>query len=282
MRVAFATCAAIPEGSPDDRAAAALLRAEFQTWEDPTVDWRAYDRVVIRSVWDYSWRLQEFLHWCEAVGAARLRNNPALVAFNADKRYLAEIAVPSVPTSFIAAGDALPALGGEVVVKPNISAGARATGRFSSMPAAHALIEEIHASGRTALVQPYLNDVERRGETSVVFLGGRRSHVLLKRAVLQGEGIAPLADDALAPAAAMLERDLVVAGTADDEQLALANAAHAELTARFGAPLYLRVDLIGGADGAPVVSELEAIEPALYLSTAPGAAQRFAEAIRRS
>jgi hypothetical protein len=282
MRVAFATCSAMPDGWIDDREAARLLEADFRVWDDAAVDWYVYDRVVLRSVWDYSWRLDEFLAWCHDVGPARLRNPPKLVEFNADKRYLADISVPSVPTRFIVPGDELPRLDGELVVKPSTSAGARHTGRFASPAGAIALIEEIHASGRVALVQPYLPAVDRVGETSVVYIGGETSHVLCKRAVLRGEGIAPVAEGELGVAAAMLEDDLVVAGTADAAQLSLANAAHAELSSRFGVPVYARVDLVHDRDGKPVVSELEVIEPSLYLSTAPGASARLAAALRAS
>ena len=280
MRVAFATCSAMPEGWVDDQAAARLLQAEFEVWDDAAVDWTAYDRVVLRSVWDYSGRSEEFLDWCRAVGAERLRNVPELVAFNSDKRYLADISVPSVPTRFISPGEALPSIQGEVVVKPNVSAGARDTGRFSSATAALALIERIHASGRLALVQPYLSAVDLRGETSVVFIGGEISHFLAKRAVLREEGTAPVADGGLRVAAAMLEDDLVVAGSAGAAQISVAQAAHAELSARFGTPLYARVDLVDDNDGNPVVSELEVIEPCLYLGTARGSSERLAAAVR--
>jgi hypothetical protein len=74
MRVAFATCAAMAEGWVDDHDAARLVEAEFQVWDDRSVDWSAYDRVLLRSVWDYSWRLEDFLAWCDTVGPARLRN----------------------------------------------------------------------------------------------------------------------------------------------------------------------------------------------------------------
>ena len=272
----------MPEGWVDDHDAAGLLRADFQVWDDPAVDWSAYDRVVLRSVWDYSWRLEEFLAWCRVVGPTALRNGPELVAFNANKRYLADISVPTVPTSFIAPGDALPSVDGEIVVKPNISAGARDTGRFASAASAIALIDEIHASGRVALVQPYLSSVGLRGETSVVFIGGEISHFLAKRAVLREEGTAPVANGQLRVAAAMLEEDLVVAGTADPAQISLAEAAHAELSERFGTPLYARIDLVQDDDGNPVVSELEAIEPCLYLGTAGGASERLAAAVRAS
>ena len=68
------------------------------------------------------------------------------------------------------------------MIKPNISAGARDTGRFASVAGAVDLIAQIHASGRIALVQPYLSGVDPRGETSVVFIDGDVSHVLRKRA----------------------------------------------------------------------------------------------------
>jgi len=42
--------------------------------------------------------------------------------------------------------------------------------------------------------------------------------------------------------------------------------------------LYARVDL-ADFDGRPVVLEVELVEPSCFLSTADGAAQRFAEAI---
>jgi hypothetical protein len=206
--------------------------------------------VVVRSVWDYSSRIEEFLGWCAAVGAERLRNTPELVAFDSDKRYLGELGVRIAPTTFVGPGDRLPTLEGEVVVKPNVSAGARSTGRYAAERHAEALalVERIRESGRTAIVQGYLEDVDRGGETALVFIAGKLSHVLAKRPVLREQGEALLTDDPHGPAA------------------------------RFGTPLYARVDIAADADGRPVLMELEAIEPNLYLAAAPGAAERFARA----
>ena len=111
MQVVFATCSEFPDGVQDDRQAAASLGAEFRCWDDPAADWAAYDRVVIRSTWDYTTRLDEFLAWVHRVGPQRLRNDPELVAFNTDKRYLAELSCPTVPTVFVEPGDPLPELG---------------------------------------------------------------------------------------------------------------------------------------------------------------------------
>lgn len=284
MRVALASCSALPGGAPDDVTLAALLGADVRPWDDPTADWDAYDRVILRSTWDYMDRLDAFLAWCEAVGPRRLRNVPPLVAFATDKRYLAALAAPTVPTAFVARGDPLPALSGEVVVKPNVSAGARDTGRFGERAhdAARTLIERIRSGGRVALVQPYLPSVDACGETGLVYLAGRLSHALRKRAVLRPDEIAPLADDELGAAAAMYAQDLVTAGEADAAERALGEQILAEVAARFGMPLYARVDLIRSTDGEPLLLELEAVEPALYLTTAPGSAERFAAAIRAS
>ncbi|MGD0980941.1 MAG: hypothetical protein ABR946_05590 [Solirubrobacteraceae bacterium] len=284
MRVAFATCSALPDGWEDDHLAASLLGAEYRTWDDASVDWEAFDRVVIRSTWDYTSRVSDFLSWCHSVGSKRLRNDPDLVAFNADKRYLGRLATPTVPTVYVAPGDALPRLDGEVVVKPSVSAGARDTGRFG--PAAHAqarsLIERIALSGRVALVQPYITSVDQRGETALVFLGGELSHVLRKRPILERDEVAPVAEGELAPARAMLREDLVALDTAGAAEHHLARQVLREVSAAFGTPLYARVDLVLGAGAEPLLLEFEAIEPHLYLSASTGGAQRLADAVRAS
>ena len=283
MRVALATASVMPDGHPGDHPVAELLGAPFEVWDDPSVDWASYDRVVLRSVWDYTSRREEFLEWCESVGPERLRNRPALVAFNSDKRYLESLSAPTVPTRFVAPGDPVPELGGEVVVKPSVSAGARDTGRFR--PAAHdearALIERIAASGRTAMVQPFLEDVDARGEVALVHFDGEHSHTLVKRSVLAPDEVAPIAEDnPLGVAAVMLEDDLVTAGEAGPAEVALARSVLDEVAGRFGGmPLYARVDIVRGADGEPVLLELEAVEPHLYLATSRGAAERFARAV---
>lgn len=286
MRIAFATCAAMPDGVEEERAAAALVGATHEIWDDPAVDWSAYDRVILRSVWDYTMKAEAFLAWTARIGPERLRNVPALVAWNADKRYLADVPVPTVPTTFVGPGDGLPRLEGEVVVKPNISAGARDTGRFTAPVHDEAvdLIERIVSSGRTALVQPYLPSVDRDGEVSMVHFGGELSHVLRKRAVLAPDEVASINEGhEIRAAAAMFQEDLVGPGTAGDDEIALARTVLDDLASRFGGPpLYARVDVVRGPDGAPLLLELEAVEPNFYLEHAPGAAERFATAVLAS
>jgi hypothetical protein len=290
VRVALATCAALPDGHEDDRLLLAPLRAAgaeagFEAWDDGAVDWNRFDRVVVRSTWDYTSRREEFVEWADRVGE-RLRNRPEVIRWNSDKAYLAELegdGVSVVPTRFVRPGDPLPELAGEVVVKPAISAGARDTGRFG--PGAHArareLLARLQGGGRTAMVQPYLEQVDAAGETAIVHVAGRPSHVLRKQAVLRPDEEAPVREeDGLGAALAMWDDELVGAGEAGEDERELAAAVIAALERRFGeAPLYARVDMLRGEGGIPHLVELEAVEPSLYLATAPGTAERLAAAI---
>ena len=292
MKIAIVTCSLLPDGQDYDRPLIGALEeagaeVALEVWDDPGVAWHDYDRVVVRWPWDYTHKRDAFVAWAEAVGD-RLHNRPAVLRWNSEKSYLADLdaaGLPVVDTALVRPGDPVPELLGEVVVKPTVSAGARDTGRFS--PAvhheAHALIERLTAAGRTAMVQPYLADVEARGETAIVMFAGRESHVLRKGAVLAPDEEAPLADHELGSAQVMWDPELVQPGEANDAERELAGRVIAHVAERFGEiPLYARVDMLADAGGEPALLELEAVEPALYLSTTPGAAERLADAILSS
>jgi len=294
VKIALATCAAVPDGWEDETLLVEALRSRgaepsLVLWDEQEADWQAFDRVLIRSTWDYTHRRDDFIRWARSLGD-HLDNPAPLVEWNSDKRYLADLeaaGVPTIATRFVEPGDPPPDLEGEVVVKPTVSAGARDTGRFAAAhhDGARALLSRLSAAGRTAMVQPYLGSVEGRGETAIVAIGGSESHVLRKRAVLGADREAPLRDDELGAAEAMYEPDLVGAGSATEGERAIAGLVLAWLKTRFGeAPLYARVDMLCGDDGEPVLLELELVEPALYFGTAPGSEARLAEALllRRS
>jgi hypothetical protein len=260
------------------------VRVAYESWSDPGVDWGRYDVVVVRSTFDYARRRDEFLSWADSIDG-RLRNVPAILRWNSDKRYLSDLAgdgLPVVPTTFVSPGEDPPALDGEVVVKPTVSAGGRDTGRFA--PTVHDqardLVVDITGGGRVAMVQPFLPAVDERGETALVFVAGEPSHVLRKQAVLRPDEVAPVREDDIGAAEIMYDEDLVRSGEATDAERALAERIVEAVSERFGTtPLYARVDLLTDDAGAPILLELELIEPALYLSEAPGAAQRLAGAI---
>ena len=115
-RVAIATCAELPELADDEPMLLDALRvrgvdAAPAVWDDDSVDWGAYDLVVIRSTWDYAARRAEFVNWAERV--PRLLNPAEVIRWNTDKRYLAELP-SSVRTELVAPGDRWEPPGGRV------------------------------------------------------------------------------------------------------------------------------------------------------------------------
>lgn len=271
--IALATCAELPAGYLEDELAD-RLGATWAVWDDPQVDWEAFTLVVVRSTWDYPRDLPGFLAWARSV--PRLVNPAPVLAWNTDKRYLAEVAgagLPVVQTTFLDPGEPLPAgLPEELVLKPTVSAGSRDTGRFrpaEELGAARELLTTIHASGRTAMLQPFLPSVDAQGESALCFAGGCFSHAVRKSAILRPGVVAALGtaeDPPIAP------------HDPEPAERALAEDALAWLQERFGPLAYARIDLLAGPGGAPVILELELAEPCLYLPCAPGAAERFAAA----
>jgi glutathione synthase/RimK-type ligase-like ATP-grasp enzyme len=287
--VVIASSEVVPDQFDEDRLIVDALGrrgvdAEVVSWDAKGADWDGYELVVVRSTWDYTTRLDDFLAWADAIGE-RLHNSAALLRWNSNKRYVGDLGdagLPVVPTRYVEPGDEVGPLEGEVVVKPVVSAGGRDTGRFT--PEVHddarALLAQLGTAGRTAMVQPYLADVDSRGETALVHVAGEFSHGLRKLAVLRPDEVAPVRDDALGAAEAMYDPDLVRAADTTAEERAVARRILDHVAERFGGmPLYARVDLVPGPDGSPVLIELEAIEPNLYLYESPETADRLAEAI---
>ena len=154
-------------------AAPALREAGYAVdcvrWDDPAVDWPAYDLAVVRSCWDYAWRRTEFLAWAETVPG--LRNDAAVLRWNTDKTYLQDLeraGLPVVPTVWDPlTPDELPDAV-EWVVKPSVPAGSRDTARWLDPLAALGHAAELAGAGRTAMVQPYLTGVDVASVTALL------------------------------------------------------------------------------------------------------------------
>ena len=288
MRIALATCSVMPDQFTDDRAVITKLEeagaeVTYEPW-DTDIDWASFDAVGVRSPWDYSYRRDEFVAWADAAGP-NLHNSAELLRWNSDKSYVADLdeaGLPVVETTFLKPGDTWAGDDREVIVKPSISAGARDTGRFgpSLHDEASGLIETIHGSGRTAMVQPFLPSVDESGETALVFIDGEFTHSLRKSSVLRPDEVAPVRSTDLMVAEAMYDPELVLAGTYEPDELELAERIVRHITERFGyLPLYARVDMLRDDEGTPVLLELEAVEPNLYFDQFPDGAGRLASAL---
>jgi len=262
---------------------AAGAEAEIVDWDDPAVEWSRFAAALLRSAWDYAERLPDFLAWVEHTAARTTLLNPAaVVRWNADKHYLRELTaagLPVVPTSYAETADDVQRVladfiaqhgAGELVVKPAIGAGARGARRHDRAATEETLVHmrSLLATGRAVMLQPYLEDVDRSGESALMFIDGRFSHAIRKGPLLPAG--APATAGLFAP------EDISRRDPSADE-LAVAEGVMAQLP--FSPLLYGRVDLVRDARGRPCVLELELTEPSMYFAHAPGSAERFVSAV---
>ncbi len=281
-RVALVTSSAFPHLYEDDLLLVAALEeisvdSRPAVWSDPTVDWLAFDALVIRSPWDYFERLDEFRPWLDAriASGVRMCNSSEIIDWNFDKRYLQDLAAAGVllvPTIVVPRGEspdivALARARGweEIVVKPTISGGAYGTHRFR-LDAADEYRDDIARtlSDRGLLIQPFLPEILSAGELSLLFFDGVFSHAVCKR-----------------PKVGDYRVQFVFGGTSEtvdvrDEWIAEARACIAAAPAL---PVYARVDGVI-QDGKFLLMEFEVFEPLMFLNRHPLAAGRFARAIR--
>ncbi|CAN7333710.1 ATP-grasp domain-containing protein [Brevundimonas sp. LjRoot202] len=231
-----------------------------------------YPLVLPLIVWGYHRDHERWMRACATWQAAGVRMlNPAgVIAWNSDKAYLGRladkgVAIPeTVWVEGVTQADvdaAFDRFGSEVIiVKPRVSGGAWKTLRLSR---GERLAD---APEGPAMIQPYLPSIETEGETSLLFFGGRLSHVVNKRPVagefriqVQFGGQYVALAEPPAGALALAEQTLA----AIDEDL-----------------LYARIDMARGPDGGWLLMEAELIEPDFYLGSAPEGGKRFAEAVK--
>lgn len=269
-QILLVTSCDLPDGEPrGDRITAALaargVDASWVAWDDPSVDWSGADVVAVRSTWDYHRRTAEFLTWAREVESQTLLlNGSAVFAWNSDKRYLVDLELPHVPTAPLDDPDGLAAViqqWGTVVVKPRV--GASGIG----VVVASGPDDAARLTGGPWVVQPLVESVRTVGETSVFVFGARASSQVDK---LPGGDEVRVHEEYGGSS---------VAVPLDPERAALAERAVAWVGERFGrAPAYARIDVMRWQDGW-VVSELELIEPGLYLDVDPTPAAAFAELV---
>lgn len=289
-RVAVVVTDTYPADDPDNDTAPLVAELLAQgvdaapaVWHDPAVDWASYDLALLRSPWDYPDRYAELLDWLAHVEqVTEVLNPPALVRWNLDKRYLAELAdlgVGVVPTSYrasvldVQADLAALAPDSHVVLKPAVSAGARDTGLFrADDPAALELAARVVGRGGVVLVQPEVPELTAGHEKALYVVDGAVTHAIAKGALLAvGGGLAggvyrehPERVDATEAEVAFAEQVLTAVRRATG----------------LGMPLYARIDTVVSAEHGLVLLEAELFEPALNLHIVPEVAPVVASAVR--
>lgn len=245
-------------------------------WDDPDFDWSAPKLLLMRSVWDYFERYEEFSAWLNhAAGQTRIVNPPETIRWNIDKHYLADLLERGVnipPTHFIPKGSTttlaeLHAQTGwsETVIKPTISGGAYHTYRLTAenLPEHEAIFREV-IQAHDMLLQPFMHFVTETGEYSLICFGGKFSFAVQK---IAKSGDFRVQDD---------WGGTVHLYTPTQEEIDFAERATAAVEPL---PVYARVDVIRDNDGALAIAELELIEPELWIRLHPTAATELAAAL---
>ncbi len=267
----LATSEKWPQLSPDDLGLAPALaglgiEAAPAVWSDPSVDWNRFDLVVIRSCWDYHFRIHEFLGWLEGLPVP-VANSAEVVRWNAHKGYLLELEKKGIripPTRLVRKGSRPePLSSGHVIIKPAVSASANETHRFADAADAISDLERLAASG-DVIVQEFVDEVVSDGEWSLMFFDRELSHAVRK---------VPKAGDF------RVQKELGGSALPADPPAGVVEAAQRALSAVEDDLLYARVDLVERPGGV-VLMELELIEPTLFFGTSDGSSERFARAVR--
>lgn len=264
-----------------ERAFAALgAGTERVAWSDPAIDWPGFDALLIRQTWDYFERFAEFRAWLDRIeGRVRVVNPVDVIRWNADKRYLVDLAadgVATVATRVVPRGAGAEPLAAvmdgagwdEVVIKPAVSGAGRETYRIRRRDAAdREPLWQSRIAAESMLVQPFAPAILESGEVSLVVIDGEATHAVRK---IAAPGEFRVQDD---------HGGAVHPHVPEPAERALAERAIARAVGRTGSEIaYARVDLVDTPAG-PEVMELELIEPELFLRQRPEAADRLARAV---
>jgi O-ureido-D-serine cyclo-ligase len=251
------------------------LRTSLAVWNDPAVDWTTAGIVVVRYVFDYVREREAFCAWADAVEATTPLHNPArVIRWNSHKSYLGDLeeaGVAIVPTTWLPAGAAAELdevlasrSWDDVVIKPAVDNGARGTLRVTgeNRDAGRIHLARLLARG-DVMIQPYMDAIEGPGEHKMIHIDGSLSHTIRESPRLGGKDFS---------------MDLIHLIEPEPEERSLAEQV---LSAVPESPLlYARIDTVMD-DGVARLMELEVIEPVLFFSKGPDAAERMAEAIAR-
>lgn len=197
MKCAFLTCENLDGYVTDDRllvdAFARLaphLKIEWVAWDRPT-DWNRFDFALIRTTWDYTQRLEEFLGVVAQIekSSCRLINGAGIVRWNCRKTYLRDLLrkdIPVIPSLFLEGHDLASltsALNGwpqeKVALKPVVGANSvdiRVLEKHEARQACAALLKTNPAGW---FLQPFLPEIAS-GEMSYHYFGGEFSHAIRK------------------------------------------------------------------------------------------------------
>jgi len=280
--IGFATCSQYRDLTSDDRILASALERRGMNvlpvvWTEAKPESLGCDLLVVRSVWDYHLRPQDFIRWIEAVSSRmKVLNPPEMIRWNMDKRYLQEIEAAGfpVPTTVFLDQDGDADLAevmhrggfGQAVAKPVISASAYETRRIDEPTLQSNQWLNAMLKHRPMMVQEFVPEIQSDGEWSLIFAGMEFTHSVRK--------VPKPGDFRVQEEHGGLHKR--AAPPADALEMAQ------EILQRFAPQaVYCRVDLVMREDRATLM-ELELIEPLLHFELAPEATKLMAKKLAKA
>jgi glutathione synthase/RimK-type ligase-like ATP-grasp enzyme len=245
------------------------MDAAYLPWKTtPLETFIATDAVMPLCCWDYYDDPGRFLAWIDALeaGGARLLNPPALLRWNFRKTYLLEMAAAglAVPKTFH-----LSEASREIIAQHMEAQGwSVAVAKPVSSQSGHGVRKIVGSNldqwpTGEVLLQDYQDDIGALGETTMTFIDGVFSHAV-RRVLKPGEWRAN-AQFGITYERVEVSRDVI-------------DAAQTYVDFLPQTPLYARVDGLLRSTGF-MLTELELIDPYLYLEFAPGSADVMARAL---
>jgi glutathione synthase/RimK-type ligase-like ATP-grasp enzyme len=278
MHLAFVTYVKLPDLTEDDQLLANYLSRKNIVvtpvlWDDAAIDWQQFDAIVLRSMWDYFERPDEFNEWLDrlALLECNVLNPLSVVQWNQNKLYFNDFTRKGIqlPPYFICPQKSTITLAtilkengwNKAVVKPAISGGAYNTWVVSSSSASDDEIRfsELLQTG-DIIVQSFVEEIVTKGELSLIFFNKVFSHAICKK-VKTGD----------------FRVQTQFGGTAEPIQPDKTILAQAEqLLLSIEEPLlYARVDGVASDNGEFLLMELELIEPGLSVFSNDKACENF-------
>ncbi len=250
----------------------ALLKPHFATlgfdlvaadWRDKAIDWKIFDFVIPKNIWNYFDHYPEFLVWLQSLKekSVPLKNSAEIILWNSNKQYLYDMlqAGASVaPLQLLSSEKELSHIEAQlqsserVLLKPSVSGGGKQTRVYTKADLQSCLEDATEIlKDSPVIVQPFLPEVAN-GEWSFFFFGANYSHAIVKT---------PQSGDFRAHSLFGARNTTMTPSTAQIEE------AHSFLQYAPSRPHYTRVDGIYVKDRLHLI-ELEMIEPYLYLEHA--------------
>ena len=254
------------------------LTTKRVAWDDADFNWETTQFILFRAIWDYFERFTEFEQWLNSVKEkTTLLNAAEIIYWNIDKHYLKDLndkGIHVAPTRFIEKNETitLQELFEETgwktaVLKPCISGAGMDTYKLgvndiNGFEAKFkALINE-----KTMMLQPFLKNIQEKGEISLMVMDGQFTHAILKKA---RPGEFRVQDD---------HGGTVHHYTPTKEEILFAEKA---VAACEHFPVYARVDIIEDNDQKLSIAELELVEPELWFRFNKNAATVLAKGIKK-